>query len=88
MSVPLVDDVPEEVPVADVYPAPRVRPTWAVRLGVAAAMFIGAGSFIIIAALLANPLHNADVLSAGVTLVAAGAVLRSITSDTTSATDN
>ena len=81
MSRPLVDDVLEDA-AAEAPPAlaPLDRPAWAARLAVAAVLFIATGLVVVVAAVFANPLRNADVLSAGVTLVVAGAVLRSITS--------
>lgn len=80
MNVPLVEDVLEEAAEAPAAPVRLARPAWAARLAVAAVLFIATGLVVALAALLSNPLRNADVLSAGVTLVVAGAVLRSITS--------
>ena len=80
MSLQLADDVSEDAAEAAVAPAPAGHPVWPARLGVAALLFIAAGVFVALAALWANPLRNADVLSAGLTLAVAGAVLRSIAS--------
>jgi hypothetical protein len=46
----------------------------------AGAFFIATGVALVLGTLAVNPLHNVDVLSAGVTLAMAGGVLRSISS--------
>ena len=56
-------------------PARRV---WAVRMALAGIVFIAIGVALVLGTLVVSPVRNADVLSAGVTLVVAGAVLRSV----------
>lgn len=80
MTMPVVEDALEDAAQSPAAPTPIDCPAWAARLAVAAALFIAVGVIVALAALITNPLRNADVLSAGVTLVVAGAVLRSITS--------